>query len=228
LDAIDLPVVVTIARQIWFRRNSVVFGGSFAPPKIVFSTAVDQVEAFSTATALSVPKRPQPSTTCVPKWVSPPMGFVKLNWDASVDRKGQKMGIGLIVRDHAGGVVIMACESKKFVHNPAVAEALAARRGVELCAEWGIRKLLLEGDALQIVQALISDTGGWAPYDVITMDAKQKLQNFQEFDVMHVPREANCAAHCLAKLALTLGENRTWRDNFPACMHNVVTADLAI
>jgi hypothetical protein len=136
------------------------------------------------------------------------MGFVKLNWDASVDWKGKKMGIALIVRDHAGGVVVMACETKEFVHDPAVAEALAAKRGVELSAEWGIQKLLLEGDALQIVQALNSDTGEWAPYGMITMDAKQKLQTFQEFNVVHVPREANRAAHCLAKLALTLGENR--------------------
>jgi hypothetical protein len=66
------------------------------------------------------------------------VGFIKLNWDASVDRIGKKMGIGLIVRDHAGGVVVMACETKEFVDEPVVAEALAARRGVELCEEWGI------------------------------------------------------------------------------------------
>jgi hypothetical protein len=49
LDADDIPVVVNVARQIWFRRNSVVFGGIFAHPKTVFRTAVEQVEAFSKA-----------------------------------------------------------------------------------------------------------------------------------------------------------------------------------
>jgi hypothetical protein len=78
------------------------------------------------------------------------------------------------------------------------------------------------------VQALTSDIGGWAPYGMITMDAKHKLQTFSEYEVVHVLRAANCAAHSLAKLALTIGENRVWRENFPACMHDVITADLVI
>jgi hypothetical protein len=175
LDGDDIPVVVNVARQIWFRRNSVVFGGIFAHPKTVFQLATDQAEAFSKASKKRSTNCPRARTPGVIKWGKPPVGFVKLNWDASVHKKGKKMGIGLIVRDHAGGVVVMACETKEFVNDPAVAEALAARRGVELCEEWGIRKLLLEGDALLIVQALTSDIGGWAPYGMITMDAKQKL-----------------------------------------------------
>jgi hypothetical protein len=63
---------------------------------------------------------------------------------------------------------------------------------------------------------------------MITLDAKQKLQTFSEYEVVYVPRVANCAAHSLAKLALTIGENRVWRETFPACIHDVVTADLEI
>lgn len=228
LKAEDIPFVVNVARQIWHRRNSVVFGGDFAHPKTVVNIAIDQVEAFVKAEEMLTTKRQRATTTCVRPWEKPPVGFVKLNWDASVDRKGKKMGIGLIVRDHAGGVVAMACETKDHIQDPAVAEAIAARRGVELSGELGIRRLLLEGDALQIVQAISSDVGVWVPYGVIIEDTMQMLQRFQEHDVMHIQREANQAAHHLAKLALTLGVNRVWREDFPESLHDIVTAETSI
>jgi hypothetical protein len=137
----------------------VVFGGIYAHPKTILRTATDQVKAFSKAEEMINTKRQRSSNMCVMPWKKPPMGFVKLNWDASVDRKGKKMGIGLIVRDHAGGVVAMACETKDHIQDLAIVEAIAARRDVELSAELGIRRLLLEGDALKIVQALNSSGG---------------------------------------------------------------------
>jgi hypothetical protein len=63
---------------------------------------------------------------------------------------------------------------------------------------------------------------------MIMVDTKQILQRFQEYEVVYIKREANSAAHSLAKLALTLGGNRVWREDFPACMHDIVTADLSI
>jgi hypothetical protein len=36
------------------------------------------------------------------KWSLPPQGFVKLNWDASVDKHMNRMGIGVLARDHEG------------------------------------------------------------------------------------------------------------------------------
>jgi hypothetical protein len=44
---------------------------------------------------------------------------------------------------------------------------------------------------------------------------QQLLQRFSEFSVQYVRREANGAAHKLAKLALSLGEDKIWRDDFP-------------
>jgi hypothetical protein len=41
--------------------------------------------------------------------------------------------------------------------------------------------------------------------------------------VNFVHREANGEAHKLAKLALSLGENKVWREDFPFSLHNNVT-----
>jgi hypothetical protein len=67
LDADDIPVVVNVARQIWFQRNSVIFGGIFAHPKTVFQLATDQAEAFSKASEKSSTNCPRARTPGVIK-----------------------------------------------------------------------------------------------------------------------------------------------------------------
>jgi hypothetical protein len=90
----------------------------------------------------------------VAPWQKPPIGILKVNWDAAVDGGGKKIGMGAIVRDFDGKALAMMCDSLDLIHNPLLAEALAARRAVELCLLMGIRKAILEGDSLQVVQAL--------------------------------------------------------------------------
>jgi hypothetical protein len=81
----------------------------------------------------------------------------------------------------------------------------------------------LEGDAKQIVQALRSSDGGRCSYGLIIEDMQQLLQRFQEYAVHFVRREANGEAHKLAKLALSIGENRVWMDDFPFSLDSDVT-----
>jgi len=81
------------------------------------------------------------------KWSKPPLGRIKLNWNASVDRKNKLMGVGLIARDHTGQVRAPLCTHKPYVIDPTTAEALAARQGVELCHNLGFQSIVLEGDA---------------------------------------------------------------------------------
>jgi hypothetical protein len=45
------------------------------------------------------------SPHCATSWQPPPAGFVKLNWDAAVDEKRCKMGIGIVVRNSSGEVL---------------------------------------------------------------------------------------------------------------------------
>jgi hypothetical protein len=118
----------------------------------------------------------------------------------------------------------MMSESMDYIQDPATAEALAARRAVELSHSLGISKIILEGDANQIFQALRSSNGGRCSYGLIIEDVQQLFRRFSEHSVHFVRREANTDAHKLAKLALSLGENKVWRDAFPFSVSNDVIA----
>ena len=84
------------------------------------------------------------------------MGTRKVNWDTAVNGQGRRIGIGAIVQDHNEEVLAMLSKTTASIKDPTTAEALVARRGVELRMLLGIMKLILERNALQIVQALQS------------------------------------------------------------------------
>jgi hypothetical protein len=64
------------------------------------------------------------------------------------------MGFGLIVRDPNGLVHSTASYSVDALMEPVVAEALAALGAAEFCRNWGLDKIILEGDSLQVDHAL--------------------------------------------------------------------------
>jgi hypothetical protein len=95
-----------------------------------------------------------------------------------VDGKRRKISIGVIVRNHEGGVIAMMNETINFIQDPVTAEALAARRAVEFSRMLGVGELILEGDALQIVEALQSEDGGRSLYGIIIEDVLQLMRSF--------------------------------------------------
>lgn len=49
LEQMEIELVACVARQLWMRRNKVVFGDDLLPPSVVIRTAIDQMEAFHAA-----------------------------------------------------------------------------------------------------------------------------------------------------------------------------------
>ena len=119
------------------------------------------------------------------------------------------------MRDSDGKALAMMCDSLDLIQDPVLAEVLAARRAVELCLLMGIRKIILEGDSLQVVQALQASKGGHSIIGPIVEDAQHLCRRFSVFTLQHVPRGANGEAHNLAKLAFLREGHTVWRDNFP-------------
>lgn len=142
-------------------------------------------------------------------WTTPPVGYVKVNWDASINKHQAQMGVGVIVRDHASKVLAMLC----------------AWTVVNLARRMELRNVVFEGDTLEIVQALNKEGNCWTTYGQIVNDAKDEIDKQQGWVVQYVSRLANGAAHHLAQLAFMHGEGREWRDDFPFYVQGVVPDD---
>ncbi|XP_042962456.1 uncharacterized protein LOC122296723 [Carya illinoinensis] len=111
--------------------------------------------------------------------------------------------------------MICVCASHKPVVKPVLAEGLALRRAMEVCAELGLGRVVFEGDAKIIVQAVTSDEEISADYGVLVNDARSMLRTWPQWHVDFVHREANYAAHQLAKLALDYEYEKIWIEDGP-------------
>ena len=65
------------------------------------------------------------TNTLIRKWMFPPYGVIKINWDAMIDKTRKKMSVGVIARNHEKGIATI-CSSKPYMIDPTVAEAFAA------------------------------------------------------------------------------------------------------
>ncbi|XP_059429220.1 uncharacterized protein LOC132163035 [Corylus avellana] len=191
LDPEELQFFVTVARQIWLRRNAFVFGRPLLAPAEVIRRAKEQISAFEKTEAgrckPQVPLRNHAAHT----WQKPPEGFVKLNWDASIDARRQRIGIGVAVRNSNSTLLALLCASKTMLTDPGTAEALAAWHAAEITRRLGLRQVVLEEDALEVINVLKMDEGWLGSYGQVIQDAKTLLGHCLEWRVRHTLREGN-------------------------------------
>jgi hypothetical protein len=61
----------------------------------------------------------------------------------SFTKTKRRLGFEIIVKDCWGEAIAMLCETKDYVQDPTMAEALSARRGVELSVARGTKMVII-------------------------------------------------------------------------------------
>jgi hypothetical protein len=108
-----------VARQLWFRRNKVIFDDEFLSPARVNQTATTQLEDFNLAEVTQAQTREAITTVGVPRitrWKKPKVGVVKINWDATISTLEDMMGVGVMARDNTGFGSIPTWEFRHVRH----------------------------------------------------------------------------------------------------------------
>jgi len=107
LDEEEFTLAMIVARLMWLRHNNFLFRGEFSAPSHLFFQAMEGVEWYMQANLGT--ERPEGEIDYLSLcWFKPPRG-IKLNWDAVMDKDNKKMGVGVIVRD-CSGIVLVAME----------------------------------------------------------------------------------------------------------------------
>jgi hypothetical protein len=121
----------------------------------------------------------------------------------AIDKSNARVGIEVVLRDERWIVIAAMCKTRMGVLEPVTREAYAAYHAVRLCRDLGVQNLLLEGDAKQIVEAINLGTGTWSRFGHLIEDTRRTLLTISRWRCAFVHREANEAAHRLAKAATT-------------------------
>ncbi|XP_042950258.1 uncharacterized protein LOC122282367 [Carya illinoinensis] len=155
LEDDELDAFAATIFQIWKRRNNLVFENKFWDPGKLVGAARNAVSEFLSANETSTTIQAGINQS-VHSWSPPPLYVFKANWDAAVDRGRSKIGVGVVIRDWEGRVVVSMSSPKNFFPDAHLAESYGALKAVLLCKQMGIKQVIFKGDAKQVVMDLTS------------------------------------------------------------------------
>jgi ribonuclease HI len=135
------------------------------------------------------------------------------------------MGVGVVIRDHTGGLIAARCATRQFIQEPSVAEALACQTAVALRHQLGLSAAIFEGDSIEVVQAVRKEETSWTIFGPVVEEIKEMLKGGHAWDICHVRRAANEAAHLVAKMAIDHNVNQLWLTTTPPCIRDIVLAE---
>jgi isoaspartyl peptidase/L-asparaginase-like protein (Ntn-hydrolase superfamily) len=95
---------VGLARQVWLRRNAFIHEGIFAHPNVLVQKTHSAMDDFDDANRRDGLEQEHATEREKANWKAPPSGMYKANWDAALNPKSERIGIGIVIRDKEGNV----------------------------------------------------------------------------------------------------------------------------
>lgn len=151
----ELEWIATTMRSIWLRRNKLIFKNQFYSLRKVIQMTSEGMKDFSFA---QESQNERHSTTDIGRstkcWEKPDTNVVKVNWNVALDPKSKIMGLGIIIRDDEGEILVSVCANRRHVTQSALAKCYALWRAIEVCNDLAFQNVILEGDALVIIKVV--------------------------------------------------------------------------
>jgi hypothetical protein len=130
-----------------------------------------------------------------------------------------------VIRDEGGGFYATQAKVFPFVVDPSMAEALGDWNAEKFGCELGLSHVHLEGDALNVVEALKKEGPCWHPFGYLIEDTRSYLSQMLSYSVIHAHRVANMVAHKLDKFAFSQLLDVSWLDECPGVIWHVILAE---
>ncbi|XP_056692194.1 uncharacterized protein [Spinacia oleracea] len=223
----EVRCILTMAWGIWFCRNKFVHDQTKvdAPSTIAgFLKLVDDYRAYSGKVFAPITTT-QYACLSSSSWVPPPSGIVKVNIDAHI-MEGEYVGLGVVIRDMAGVVLVAATRRIKVGWNACTSEAAAARYGMQVARRCGYNSIWLESDALNVVKAIDRPTIGYSPLFLIYDDINMLSKSFNVFVISHVKRAGNTVAHLVARCDTKDSSELVCMETIPQSILSLAVLDL--
>lgn len=203
----DIMLIVKVLWGVWFFRNQKVWENKVVNAAVAMGWSAKTISEWREAKgkrALPVVNNLSTRTPVFVKWVKPVIGSLKLNVDAAVKLGESTFQMGLVLRDHAGTLVLGKTVCKTMVSSVFEAEALAVLEGLQWLLTLQHDIVVIESDSLLTVRALhcpeenVLEVGN-------VLEACRNILNLRPgFSISFVKRQANKVAHLVAKLPCSL------------------------
>lgn len=129
------------------------------------------------------------------KWQKPRQGWLKINTDAAIFTELNNTGFGWVLRDHEGRMMAAPTHSIPGLVDPCAAEALGIREVLSWIKNRGLSKIVVESDALVVVNAINGSTPDFYIFGLIVEDCCSLRKEVPSLNFVFVRRFENQVAH---------------------------------
>jgi ribonuclease HI len=161
-------------------------------------------------------------------WTKPATGVYKLNIDAAFDSNSGRGASGAIIRDAGGNFMAAACDYTDRASDAESMEASALLAGLKLADQFNAQSLVVESDCMEVVMAVLNPNEYRGTSAVVIDDCRHLLMVLGMATLQHCPREANEAAHVLARHGSTSSARVFWFSDPPAFLIPVLVDDRVV
>ena len=195
-QADDLEVFYYTLWMIWQNRNTSFHEFACKTPLVLANKAKIMVEEFRSTNEQNIGQLAALSSTLPLKtWQVPPVGYVKLNTDASFNHSNGAVGLGLVTRHDLGNILISALFKVDRANTVLHVKVLAILQGLRVVKEKNYRKVIVESNSLIALNLLkTGDEVMWEGESVV-LDALDIAGSCDICLFKHIKREANSKAH---------------------------------
>ena len=131
------------------------------------------------------------------------------------------------VRDSRGFLIAALSKVLPASFSAEITESLALQDGVLLAYDLGLSHVLVESDALSVIQAITCcDIGGDLGH--IFQNIKDVSSSFTWCSFQHLKRSGNKAAHEVARAAGSSGVSRVWYGLCPSFVRHVILEECGL
>ncbi|KAJ4976716.1 hypothetical protein NE237_001822 [Protea cynaroides] len=144
--------VAFVCWTLWPARNDLYFQNKLTDPIQVVRCAEKAFNEFKNLSGRQDNGHVDSSLrsgTCT-YWHLPPVGYFKVNTDAALCSQTKTSGVGFIIRNFAGKVLLAVSQVIHFL-SPKVGEALVIRAAMYEAVSHGFDKLIVESDNLEVL-----------------------------------------------------------------------------
>ncbi|CAB4316864.1 unnamed protein product [Prunus armeniaca] len=208
---------------LWNERNGVLFGSQPTPSRVLVQRAKDYDAEFKRYSAANHRSLSSPVRDI--KWRPPTGNCFKLNVDGATDMETGARGAGAIVRDSHGnlvGALAMRAPSRISV---LATELYALKVGISFALDVSPLPLEIESDSVQAVSMVNSEEECLTTEGGLVDGVRHLLVRSASTVVRHVPRQANKAAHRIARFSLRDQSLSFWLDVGPLWLMDAVYDD---
>jgi ribonuclease HI len=213
----EIQKFVGVARRIWLRRNEVVHGGCFTHLTMIIQATTRAIADFNTAHGKNDEQVVDALQSTV-RWAAPMTGWVKANWDASLDGLNGWNGFGVVIRDGHGAFLAAQCLCRQGLLAPQAAELTGAMLAVKLCKRMGYTRVQFEGDAKVAIDDINDRASTSSRLGHLVEDVRFEADSLAAWQFKFVRRSGNQVAHILSKFATQIGGEHVWRLEPPDCI----------